>query len=358
MELDARLKEALEKAGYATLTEIQEKAIPIALSGKDLVARSSTGTGKTAAFLVPILNRALSSPKFKALVLEPSRELAIQAANEGRKISQGTGISIVAAYGGTPIEKQAELVNKGAQVVIGTLGRARELWEKQGLPLKDFSVVVLDEADRLLAQQFAEKTVFLVRRIPRERQTMLFSVQMPADALKTAETLLKEDFVQVKAGTVSGVTIEHEYAVVEKKTAKLAKLLPQTGKSIVFCATTQDAAKLRGELDALKIYSYLITSDSRAQQRNNALKSFKKNGNLVLIATDLAARGIHVQEVDTIFSFGLPSTPEFYIHRAGRTGRMGRKGKSIALVSKEELKQLKEIYSSLGIVAHEMAGKI
>ncbi len=378
--LTARTKAALEKMGFQKLTEIQLESIGAIAGGRDVVARSPTGTGKTAAFLIPIIEKIISleekekekigeknsSPQTskkqaakKALVLEPSRELAIQAANECRKLAEGSEVRCVAAYGGTPPERQEQLISNGSQVVIGTPGRVKELMQRGVLKPGEYAFLVLDEADRLLAEQFEKDVLHIASRFPRQRQTLLFSVQMPAGKLKLALHLLKKDFAEIKVGKVAGETVKHFYMVAENKPRALAEMLKKAGeKTLVFCTTAESAGQLKRDLKFHGVGASVFHSQVSSHRRQEVVKKFKQiheenyfDHGEILIATDVAARGMHFPKVKRIVSYELPSIPEFYLHRAGRTGRMGEQGECVSIVSENELPKLRKILSFCGVEA-------
>ncbi len=343
---------ALEKMGFTKLTEVQEKSVPLARAGKDFWARSPTGTGKTAAFLIPLIERAAANPAYKAIVLEPSRELAIQVANEARKVAFGTNVRVVAAYGGSSHEKLEELVRQGAQIISGTPERVAELLEKGALKGEDVKALVLDEADRLFSQQL-EGNVKLVANLAPKRQTMLFSVHAPSSLVQKARAVLKTDFEDAKAGGVLESKIEHLYSVAKNPMHRLAIFLQKEPslRSMVFCATIENAREIEAHLKALKIFPILLHSKMPAESRNSAVRRFRQEKRGVLVATDLAARGMHFEGISRVYSMGVPPTTEFYLHRAGRTGRMGASGKCISIVSAEEENALKKLYAANGITA-------
>jgi ATP-dependent RNA helicase DeaD len=352
--IDEKLSQEVIAAGYTTLTPIQLESIKLGLAGEDLIARAPTGTGKTAAFLIPILNRALMDRQLLAVVVEPSRELAIQAANECRKLSGALPVRAVAAYGGTPATRQSELIKAGAQVIIGTPGRLRELVQSGVLKPSLVKILVLDEADRLMGEQFIKDVTHMASRIGKDRQTMLFCVQMPAYTLEHAKKFLKPVFAQVKVGVVSTATVKHSYIITKDKTRVLAKLLSSKNKvkSVVFCSTATAARGLVKDLRYHGVRPILLHSQLDSSERNDAVRRFaQEEDHGVLIATDLAARGMHFEGVKRVYSFDLPAQPDFYLHRAGRTGRMGHSGECISLVEENETGKLKQILSAFGITA-------
>ena len=351
--LSPALNAALARLKYSPLTAIQLAAIPPALEGKDFYATSPTGTGKTAAFIVPILNRILTAPepsKVRALILEPSRELTIQAANETRKIADGMGILTVAVYGGTNPAKQEELVAKGAQIVIGTNGRITEMLQSAKLKPSNYSILVLDEADRLFSEQFSKEVLHIASRLPPDRQTMLFSVQMQKAALAFGEQVMKKDYLRIHEGTVRGDTVSHSYVIADHKPRALTRMMiAHPAKSMIFCGTSKEAEEMVEELAKNKLYALVLHAHIKSERRHSAIKRFMDGRELLMVCTDVVARGIHVPNVDRVYSIGIPPSPEFYLHRAGRTGRMGRKGECVSIISEDEEKQMKEIYSSIGV---------
>jgi ATP-dependent RNA helicase DeaD len=264
------------------------------------------------------------------------------------------GILTVAVYGGTPPGKQDQLLRKGAQIVIGNPTRLHEALQKGVLKPSDYSILVLDEADRLLCQQFADETIHIASRFSARKQTMMFSVQMPSEAYVKAKTLMRPGFGEIKVGKVSATTITHFYSITEDKTQALASLLqanPQ--KSMVFCATNEEVEELANTLNKFKIQVIQLNSSIKPARRHSAMRRFISGEAQILICTDVAARGIHFPGVEKIYSVGLPSAPEFYIHRAGRTGRMNEVGECISIITADEEKMLKHIYHSCGVTAQK-----
>jgi superfamily II DNA/RNA helicase len=336
------------KMGFKEFTLVQIESFAPIVAGSDVLARAPTGTGKTAAFMLPLLHRLVSGEKFRAIVLEPSRELVIQAANECRRLAAGTDIRVIAAYGGTDPRRQEDLIRAGSQVIVGTPSRVRELLQSRVLAASDVSVIVLDEADRLLYKQFAEDSSHIASQLPRTRQTLLFCVQMPADMMVLASKLLKPGFSTVRTGTVFGTTVSHFVAVGEAKPKLLAKLLRETPvKSVVFCSTVDSASDLA---KALRYHGLspvlLLHSELKPFQRHSVVKRFAAGGG-VLVATDLVARGVHFADVKRVYSFDISQS--FYLHRAGRTGRMRTTGECVSILTAEEVPHLRRVLSSFGI---------
>jgi len=350
--LDSRISNSLKRLGYSPLTQVQERTIPLGVAGTDFYALSQTGTGKTAAFIIPILQQILQKPGTRAVILEPTRELVIQAANECRKICEGMGVLTVAVYGGTPPQKQNELIRKGAQIVIGNPTRIHETLQKGVLKPSDYSIFVLDEADRLLSKQFVDETMHIASRFSGRKQTMMFSVQMPSEAYAYAKALMRPGFAEIKVGKVSANTITHFYTITQDKTQALANLLKANPvKSMVFCATNDEVEELTNTLNKFKIQVIQLNSQIKTARRHSAMRRFISGEEQILICTDVAARGIHFPDVEKVYSIGLPSAPEFYIHRAGRTGRMNETGECTSIITAEEEKGLKHIFHSCGVTA-------
>jgi len=353
--MDARLQVSLKAMGFTQLTEVQKESFAPALAGKNLLVRAPTGTGKTAAFLVPIIQRMFNDLTLKALVIEPSRELAVQAANECRKIVGTNGILVVAAYGGTSPARQDELVAMGARIIIGTPGRIKEMLSKGVLKPSLYAVLVLDEADRLFQGEFSAATSHIASRLPKKRQTMLFCVQMPTTDLSHATKLFGE-LEPIKVGKVAQERVTHFFVVAVNKNRALAKLVKANPvKTIVFCASSLDVEQVRKELRYNLVNSLALHSELDSKKRHSAVRRFAQGGTLVLVASDLAARGMHFALVKRVYSVGVPAKKEFYLHRAGRTGRIGESGMCISVVTKDDLKQLRIAYENLGVQAKEMA---
>ncbi len=353
-ELPQTLQSNLHALGYRTLTEIQETCLQVIPTGTDVLARSPTGTGKTAAFLLPLLARMLVQPGTKALVLEPSRELVIQCANECRKLCAGTSIRVVAAYGGTDSARQEHLIAAGAQVIVGTTGRVSEFLQKGILKPSEYAILVLDEADRLLSTQFEKETTHIASRMSKERQTLLFCVQMPSNVLEKASNILKKEYATIKAGIVAGHSVKHDFITTHEKTRVLASLLRRYNvKSLVFCNTADEVKKLKKDLAYHGVHAQALHSSLRSDERQKITHSFSVAHTGVLIATDLASRGVHVPGIRRVYSFDVPEKPEWYIHRAGRTGRMGEKGECTSIILPSEIKKLKNVLSACGIEAKE-----
>lgn len=337
MTIREQTKQALAKNGFETPTEVQEKSIPLALTGKDLIVRSKTGSGKTIAFLVPILERIDRTQKTtQAIVITPTRELAHQIFSNLKSID--AGIPAVLLYGGVSLTPQAEQLYRGTHLVIGTPGRILDHINRKTLNLKNIRFVVLDEADRMLDMGFADDMKAIMSQTPKTRQTMLFSATIPPEITTLSKdylnspqhVILGEDEITVK-------TIKQRCLGVDR-TRKLEALMnvlrdKSVTKTIVFCNTKRWAESLGKLLYHRNIRALVIHSGLSQNQRNRVVETFKRLPNATLIATDVASRGLHLEHVTHVVNYDLPRNPKDYIHRIGRTGRAGESGDAISLVT-------------------------
>ena len=339
---EATLK-ALRKMGYANPTAVQNETIPLTLEGHDLVVQSRTGTGKTGALGIPIIEGInLDRGVVQAIVLTPTRELAIQVKDEVEKIGSGRGVKVLAIYGGDSINAQINGIEDGAHVVVGTPGRILDLLKRNCLKLGDVKRLVLDEADRMLDMGFAQEMSEIMRFMPEKRQTALFSATIPLGIRgliyhylnEPRWVLLSEDFAYVKE-------VRHTYLIVPKmhKDDVLAKLIEhdQPTSSMIFCNTREEVRGVANFLSRRGLPVAMISSDLTQRKREQVMASFKADEIHHLVATDVAARGIDIEELSHVFIYSTPDSPEAYIHRAGRTGRIGRGGEVISLVGATDL---------------------
>lgn len=330
-------------AGYAVPTEVQRRVFVAIAEGSDVVARSPAGTGKTAAFTVPLIERILAGKLRRVVVIEPSRELVIQAANESRRLIGTEAVRVVAAYGGTPPQRQEELIASGAQIIIGTHGRLTELLQSGVLKPSGVDCLVLDEADRLLNDQFIDGVRHFASRLPRERQTLMFGVTLPSEVAGVALEFVKRDFVDVTAGRDGG-GVAHKLLVAEDKVKALAKQIKEHPvKSLVFCTDTTRLEEIVAGLKYHGLRAIVLHSGRESQQRNSSVKRFAEGSENILVATDLASRGLHFPDVARVYSVELPKSPQDYIHRAGRTGRMRKSGECISICTSEEVRELHKL---------------
>ncbi|HYA10383.1 MAG TPA: DEAD/DEAH box helicase [Thermoplasmata archaeon] len=355
LPLHPSLHAGAKEMGYLAATPIQSLAIPEAVLGRDLVATAQTGTGKTAAFLLPILERTLDLPpgRIYALVLTPTRELALQAEEFLRKLGRHTHRRGVAVYGGVGLEPQIQAVRGGVEIVVATPGRLLDLMERGHLDWKDLKILVLDEADRMLDMGFLPDVRRVLRALPRERQTMLFSATMPPAVVELAREFLRSPkMVHVDPTTVAAVGVTHlALPVPGQLKGELLRelLLDQTMTSVlVFARTKHRANRLAQQLSRWSISSAVIHGNRSQNQRVLALEGFRGGSHRVLVATDIAARGLDVEGVSHVVNFDVPHEPEVYIHRVGRTARAQRRGDAFSLVSPEEEGDFTRIERLLG----------
>ncbi len=340
------LLKVLEKLKYSVPTPIQTKAIPVGIQGQDLIGIAQTGTGKTLAFSIPMLQR-LAAIKGKGLVLLPTRELALQVDETVRKLGAGFGLRTAVLIGGAPMGVQIKLLRQKPHVIVATPGRLIDHLEQKTVQLTDVSVLVLDEADRMLDMGFAPQINRILEKVPKERQTLLFSATMPAEiaaiAAKYMRTPLRVEIA--RAGTASD-KVEQEFFMVGKndKLRLLEKLLAQyTGTVLVFSRTKHGAKKIAATVRAMGHKSAEIHSNRSLNQRREALEGFKSGKYRVLVATDIAARGIDVTGIELVVNFDLPDAAEDYVHRIGRTARAGKSGKAISFATPDQRRDVMQI---------------
>lgn len=359
-DLDAKLLRAITEMGFEQPSPIQAKAIPVILEGKDIVGQAQTGTGKTAAFGIPLLQMIdTKDKKLQALVLAPTRELAIQIAEEMRKLSKFShGIKILPIYGGQDITKQIRSLKGGIQVVIGTPGRVMDHMRRHTLKMEHVKMVVLDEADEMLNMGFREDIETILTAIPEERQTILFSATMPRPIMDIARKFQKNsEIIKVVKKELTVPKIEQYYYEVKRrnKNEVLSRLLDIYAPklSLVFCNTKKGVDELVEDLKGRGYFAEGLHGDMKQQQRDRVMKRFRSGQADILVATDVAARGIDVDDVEAVFNYDLPQDDEFYVHRIGRTGRAGRQGKAFNFVFGKEIYKLRDIqrYCKTKIVA-------
>lgn len=350
LDISANIKKAISDMGFETPTEIQAKAIPLIKEGSDIIGRSHTGTGKTVAFGIPAVD-CIEGKDTQVLVICPTRELAMQAADEMRKIAKYTeNIKTVCVYGGQPIQSQISQLKRGAEIVIGTPGRIIDHVKRKTLRLEKVKMVVLDEADEMLDMGFREDIESILSFVPNERQTLLFSATMP-DAIMEITNKYQTNPVVIKAGNSNEKTmdtIEQYYYNVPrgKKPDALSLLLYAHNPKlcIIFVNTKKMTEELSRHLGAHGFNASPLHGDMKQEARTAVMQSFKQGKTPILIATDVAARGIDVNNVDAVYNYDLPQDFEYYVHRIGRTGRAGKLGASHTLVcGRREAFSIKEI---------------
>jgi ATP-dependent RNA helicase RhlE len=359
LSLDDRLLSGIRDLGWAETRSIQSGVIPIALSGADVIACAETGTGKTAAFLVPILQRFLHEappqpPRTRALILAPTRELAVQIEDQVQGLTYHTTISSIAVYGGVPMDIQERALRAGVDIVVATPGRLMDHMRHDSVDLGGLEILVLDEADRMLDMGFWPDVRRIMASLPPKRQTLLFSATMPGEVLKLTEEFLHEPkLVQVGRRGGPAQTISHAVQTVpaNEKTQWLAHWLREeaTGPVLVFCRTKIGADKLATRLTTLGVRAAALHADRTQQQRMSAVEGFRTGTYPVLVATDVAARGLDIEGIAHVVNYEVPDTPEAYVHRVGRTGRAETTGSALTLVAPEELRALRALEKAVGV---------
>ena len=357
--LSEGVRRAVAEIGYTEPTPIQAQSIPLILAGRDLIGRSNTGTGKTAAFSLPAIDRIDPETEgVQVLVLCPTRELAMQAAAEVEKFSRYTPwVKVAAVYGGASMERQIHQLKRGANFVIGTPGRVMDHLRRRTLRLSALRLAILDEADEMLDMGFREDIETILSQTPAERQTLLFSATMPEPILEIARTYQREpETVAVGSGSArTAENIEQFYfdCPMGRKMDVLSLLLAayDPARSIVFCNTKKMVDELTAYLTEAGYQAEGIHGDLRQSARTQVMAAFKAGRTRILIATDVAARGIDVENVDAVFNFDVPLDTEFYVHRIGRTARAGRSGRAFTLISgRRQFGQLRDIMAATGAV--------
>ncbi|MDE1874022.1 MAG: DEAD/DEAH box helicase [Candidatus Micrarchaeota archaeon] len=348
MNLRPELAESLKRIGFVTATEVQEKAIPELMKGRNLVVRAKTGTGKTAAFLVPIMQRIGRTREMEAVILAPTRELAQQIAKFSRDVGGPLGISTVVVYGGASINAQMGALRHGVNILVGTPGRILDLMSRGALKTDMVRYLVLDEADVMLDMGFITDVERIIGRMPHNRQMMLFSATVPKEVVRIAEKY-SEDSGRISAGPEEEpvvTTIKHEYAMVPRR-LKFAGLLAYIKehppkKAIIFTRTKFEANAVNRVLGSQGYNTILMHGGLTQSARERSLGSFR-NGAQFLIATNIASRGLDIADVTDIINFDAPDDPKVYIHRVGRSARMGKEGKAITIADTEQRVALQDI---------------
>lgn len=360
LELDERIIKAVTEMGFEAASPIQAQAIPLQIQGLDIIGQAQTGTGKTAAFGIPLLQKVdPKSKKLQAIVLCPTRELAIQVAEEIRRLAKYMhGLKVLPIYGGQEIVKQIRSLKDGAQVIIGTPGRVMDHMRRKTVKLDGVHTVVLDEADEMLNMGFLEDMELILSELPEDRQTMMFSATMPHAIAEIARKFQKNpEIVKVvkKELTVPRVT-QYYYDVKPKnKLETMCRLLDMYDPklSIVFCNTKRQVDELVQALQGRGYFAEGLHGDLKQIQRDRVMNSFRKGRTDILVATDVAARGLDVDDVEAVFNYDVPQDDEYYVHRIGRTGRAGREGKAFSFVVGKEVYKLRDIqrYCKTKIIA-------
>ena len=352
--LAPEILEAVRDAGYERPTPIQAEAIPLALKGRDLIGLAQTGTGKTAAFTLPILDRLIGGPRrTRALVLTPTRELAMQVDESVRKYANSAEIDVAAVFGGVPLDPQEKKLRKGVDIVVATPGRLIDHLERQNVVFDDLEILVLDEADRMLDMGFAPQINKIVAQIPTYRQTLLFSATMPPEVEALARKYLRKPIVvQIGRRSAASSLVTHAVYPVprERKGALLVELLRDVKSEtvLVFTRTKHGADKVVRDLERVGIKATAMHADKTQAQRTKALEQFKSGVINVLVATDIAQRGLDISGITHVINYDVPQQPEDYVHRIGRTGRVAATGDAFTFMSPDEIAMVRSIERVLG----------
>jgi ATP-dependent RNA helicase DeaD len=363
LPLSEEVKRSIADMGFEEPSPIQAQAIPKILQGKDIIGQAQTGTGKTAAFGIPILEMVDQSDKsLQALVLCPTRELAIQVSKEiGNLATYMKGIKILPIYGGQPIDRQIRSLKGGVQIVIGTPGRVIDHIKRKTLKMNNIKTVVLDEADEMLDMGFREDIEMILETTPESRQTTFFSATMAKEILELTKLYQKNpEHIKVVRRELTVPNIK-QYYVETKRANKLEVLcrlidVYDPKLSVVFCNTKRGADELVGDLQARGYFADALHGDLKQAQRDMVMDKFRNSTIDILVATDVAARGIDVDDVECVFNYDLPQDEEYYVHRIGRTGRAGREGVSFTFIFGKEMRKLKDIerYTKSKLEKHDI----
>lgn len=356
-KLDKCIHQALEQQGYESPTPIQEQAIPVVLKGDNVMAAAKTGTGKTAAFSLPIIQNLMSGKpahtnQIRALILTPTRELAAQVQSQLYIYSKHTDLRTEVVFGGVKINPQITKLKKGIDILVATPGRLLDLYQQDAVHFDHLEVLVLDEADRMLDMGFIHDIKRILKALPKNRQTLMFSATFSKDIQKLAQGLMKDPKVITLNPDNSTVKSVKQWLIPVDKKQKSALLFDlmvekQWTKAIIFTRTKHGANRLTRYLQERGIHAAAIHGNKSQAARTKALSQFKSGKVDMLVATDIAARGIDIDQLPQVVNFDLPNVPEDYVHRIGRTGRAGAEGQAISLVSADEVKQLEDIERSM-----------
>ncbi len=358
LNLDETVLEAVEKLGFEHPTKVQAQVIPRILDNEDVFVMSETGSGKTAAFALPVIQKLIGSSKLRALILTPTRELAVQVDKDIKTYSTGTGVKSTAVYGQHNMNVELEELASGVNIVVGTPGRVFDHIDNKGFSTKDINFLVLDEADRMLDMGFYDQVVKIIKRLPRDRVTMCFSATLPYE-IKNISMQYMNSPVNIDLGTdVKTVdSIEQCYYKVDRheKRKSLKKLIDyyQPASCMVFCNTRDEVDRVTDVLRKGGIYCDNLHGANSQFSRTKTIDKFKDKKVQVVVATDVAARGIHIEDLEMVINYDVPDNKDNYVHRVGRTGRAGKKGLAVNLVSSESIITLYEIEEHVGALIEE-----
>jgi ATP-dependent RNA helicase RhlE len=353
LSLAPELLRAVEEMGFSLATPIQRMAIPEALAGKDVLGRAQTGTGKTAAFMLPTLQRLKGGEGLRALVLCPTRELAIQVAEAGSDYAKYLETWVGVIYGGTSVQKDVRELRAGFDVLVATPGRLIDHLERGNVSLSELEVLILDEADRMLDMGFRPQINQILKHCPKERQTLFFSATLPNDVKSLAYDSLRSPVIVEAAPTATTAEGVEQFVYPvdgRRKAALLIELLNRSGMDsvIVFTRTKFGADKLIGQLQKAGVQAAVMHGDRAMKDRVKALDAFREREVRVLVATDVAQRGLDVEGISHVINFDVPQDPDSYVHRVGRTARAGHTGEAITFMSPGEIGDLRAIEHHIG----------
>ena len=349
------IKKGIKMAGFREPSPIQSISIPIINNGEDMVGQAYTGTGKTAAFGLPILNKIANGEIERALILSPTRELANQISDELYYLGRFAGIRSLAIYGGVGYGRQIALIHKGVQIIVATPGRLKDLYRKGKIDIFNPEIVVLDEADKMLDMGFLDDIKEIIDYIPQNRQTLLFSATIP-DAIKDlAQMILYEpqyiSVVNKEKNETNNIINQKYYIIEESQRDKAIEYLLESedfDKALIFCRMKREVDRLSEYLTALGFNVVGLHGDIEQLDRERIIKSFRRSEVKIMIATDIVARGIDIKNITHVFNYHIPFDPQSYVHRIGRTGRAGKNGMAMTLVSTDEFNELKRIQKEVG----------
>lgn len=349
--LSAEMLQTISNMGFEEPTPIQEKAIPVIMQGKDMIGQAQTGTGKTAAFGIPVVERIDREMScVQAIILTPTRELAIQVAEEMNKIGKLSRVSAFPIYGGSSIERQIKMLKKGIHVVVGTPGRVIDHIDRGTLKLNEIKIAILDEADEMLDMGFIDDITTILNNTPKSRQTLLFSATMPEAIIRISKQyMVMPEKITISTNILTAPKIDQIFYEVREseKIEALTRLIDAEDSDLflVFCHTKREVDDVAASLKNRGYDAETIHGDFSQSQRETVMKRFKANMIDVLVATDVAARGLDISNISHVVNYSLPQNPDAYIHRIGRTGRAGKSGVAITFVTPREDRQLRILQS-------------
>ncbi|HNP16875.1 MAG TPA: DEAD/DEAH box helicase [Fulvivirga sp.] len=356
--LDSKVLDGIKAIGFEEATPVQEKAIPVILANRDIIASAQTGTGKTAAFLLPIIHQIINGDhdeSIKALIIVPTRELAVQIDQQMEGLSYFTSVSSLAVYGGgdgSSFSREKMALSEGADIIIGTPGRLIAHLNMGYVKVNKLKHLILDEADRMLDMGFNEDLMKIVSYLPKKRQNLLFSATMPPKMRELARNILHEpEEINIAVSKPAERIVQAAFVVYDRQKIELAKYILSAKKLqsvIVFCSTKSATKQLNRELKKMKFLSEEIHSDLEQKEREQVLQAFKNKKLNILVATDILSRGIDIEDIELVINYDVPNDGEDYIHRIGRTARAASKGAAFTFVNEKEQRNFLEIEELLG----------